>query len=154
MLSVYCIRLPKEANTDDRVTILVVADYVTRIYMNQELKGVDVIRIRRLDKGTKFAEAFSYVIRVIQQLQQDLSYKKFQNVIILMSDREANYSDSELNTLPTIYRGAIAKFWTVVLGAKDRNVLSLINKTMHGEYKNIKESCDLVEAYVDIAQDN
>ncbi|CAF1247741.1 unnamed protein product [Didymodactylos carnosus] len=33
-------------------------------------------------------------------------------------DREANYSDSELNTLRTIYRGAIAKFWTVVLGAK------------------------------------
>ncbi|CAF0821507.1 unnamed protein product [Didymodactylos carnosus] len=109
------------------------------------------------------------------------NFQNQKTIIIFMSDGEGSYPKWPLETLATQYREDIEKFWTVFLYSdsqnqwKDRpilpsslgnlalpptqhdispyhNVLSRINKKMNGEFKNIKHSTYLVQAYAEIAQ--
>ncbi|CAF1591296.1 unnamed protein product, partial [Didymodactylos carnosus] len=148
------IRLRLAAAMGDRVTILVFNDSVAPVYVNEELQAINITRIQYKGHGTNFAAAFRYVPRVIDQLCHDRNFQHFQNVIIFMSDGEASYPAEELNIICNQFRSVITKFWTVALGTRQKNVLSLINSTMDGEYRNKKESCDLVQAYAEIAQNN
>ncbi|CAF0823820.1 unnamed protein product [Didymodactylos carnosus] len=141
-----------EADTDDRITVLVFTDSVSPIFINEELKYVDTAKIRYTGGGTDFAAVFTYVPRVIELLRQDRNFCKFQNIVIFMSDGAGHYPTTELNYLRNNYQSVICKFWTVALGTHDTNVLAAINATMNGEYKNIKESCELAQAYAEIAR--
>jgi hypothetical protein len=71
-----------------------------------------------------------------------------------MSDGQATYPKKEVTNLAVDYKMLIKRFWTVALGQRQMDSLEKINETMNGFFLNIKDSCDLLETYAEIARTN
>ncbi|CAF1261072.1 unnamed protein product [Didymodactylos carnosus] len=126
------------------------------------MKDIDTKDIIWTDSATAFGPAFQLVIDVIkinstaavesgivsEAGQKD---KNLQYIIVLMSDGEAEYPETELNSLST-RNLQIKEFWTVALGLGQMSILEQINAKMDGTYKQLKDSCELFRVYAEIAQ--
>ena len=121
---------------------------------DEDIKSMDINRIKYLGGGTSFINAFDLVIKTIgntkpQGFASDrLGHRNY--IIIFMSDRQSGFSHSQMEKLSTM-NYLIDQFWTIALGNTSMNVFEQINEKMGGTFKELKDSVDFVCCYAEIA---
>jgi uncharacterized protein YegL len=149
------IKIRIDAGSSDRMTIIVFNNCASYAYVNEDIKSIDTTQIKFRSGGTDFGSAFDLVIKIIQSAQfQSSLYDPFGHsdcIIIFMSDGQADYPYSQMETLSTM-KSVINQFWTVALGNTCMNVLQQINDKMDGTFKQLKDSADFVYVYAEIAR--
>ena len=139
----------------DRITIIVFNDNANYAYFNEDIKSIDIKKISFTGGGTDFTKAFDMVIDVMQKVQSQSSTSgpsaNLDFIIVFMSDGQANFPGSQLDTLLTM-QTKINQFWTVALGDRERDILEKITEKMNGTFIELKDSAELVGVYAEIAQ--
>ena len=142
------LQLRMERHMNDRITIITFTSHANAIYFNQEIQNIDVNRIPYKGGNTNFSSAFKEVNECIARSKTGDS--KF--AVVFMSDGQASYPETELNILSQSHGSILKRFWTLVLGSSQMNVLEQINQKMNGRFIYIRESSLLIEAYAEIAR--
>jgi uncharacterized protein YegL len=149
------IKIRIDSGSSDRLTIIVFNDNATYAYFNEDIKSIDIAKIKFTGGRTDFGNAFDLVIKTIRNTQvQSSTFNPFEHldyIIIFMSDGQAGFPFSQMETLSTM-KNIINQFWTVALGNTSTNVLQQINEKMDGTFKELKDSADFVYVYAEIAR--
>jgi len=149
------IKIRMDSDLADRITIVVFDDNATYAFFNVDIKTIDITKIKFTNGSTDFGNAFNLVIRAMQSVQLPNSASNsagdLEYIIIFMSDGQADFPNSQLETLLTM-KAKINQFWTVALGKTEMDVLEQINQKMGGTFKELKDSADLVDVYAEIAR--
>lgn len=144
-----------ESNTEDRVTIITFDHNVKRPYFNSNIKLIDTNKIEFTNGRTDFCKPFQMVIDTIRATEPpnmpSSPTKNLDFIIIFMSDGQASFPGTQLDTLLTI-KTKIHAFWTVALGQTEMDVLEKINEKMGGTFTELKNSADLIQVYAEIAR--
>jgi uncharacterized protein YegL/GTPase SAR1 family protein len=149
-------------NSVDRISIIVFSSIAKIVYFNETISNIDLSTITFPSGNTNFANAFATVHSVITRAKEQTSNIASNNIsntqidyeIVFMSDGQATYPKKEVTNLAVDYKMLIKRFWTVALGQRQMDSLEKINETMNGFFLNIKDSCDLLETYAEIARTN
>jgi uncharacterized protein YegL len=140
----------KNNGADDRITIIIFSSKASFFCANKTMKEVDSTKIEFTDGGTSFGPPFDLVLKTLEK--NSTIKPNLKCIIVFMSDGEAEYPETQLNSLATKLDSEIKEFWTVALGKSEMAVLEKISKKMNGVYKQLKDPSELVQAYAEIAQ--
>jgi uncharacterized protein YegL len=145
-----------ELATNDRITIIVFTESAKIIYLNKEIRDIDVKDIIFPAGNTSFGAAFRCVddcISAFKKLESsDSVHESF--AIIFMSDGNGDYFEKELDKLFKEHEPVIKRFWTIALGgdkASHTHVLEKINTKMSGSFYDVATSADLIKIYAEVA---
>ena len=149
------IKIRLDSGPADRITIIVFNNNANYAYFNENIKNIDINKIKFTGGGTDFTKAFDIVIEIMRKVQSQSSTSgpsaNLDFIIVFMSDGQANFPGSQLDTLLTM-QTKVNQFWTVALGGRERNILEKITEKMNGTFLELKDSADLVGAYAEIAR--
>jgi uncharacterized protein YegL len=149
------INIRVNSGSTDRITIVTFDHNATYAYINADIKTIDITKIQFTNGATDFGKAFDLVIQIMQYLQLQISTSNSAGnldfIIVFMSDGQAAYPSTQLETLLTM-KTKIHQFWTVALGQTKMDILEQINLKMEGRFTELKNSADFVQVYAEIAR--
>jgi len=101
--------------------------------------------------STNFDAAFMAVQQTLDHIKSKENLMQYAQIIVFITDGESEYPQARLQILSTQYTSYISRFFTMRLGSCDKTTLERINKTMNGQFVDIKTADELSQAYAEVA---
>jgi hypothetical protein len=149
------VKIRMDFGLPDRITMIVFDQTAQYIYLDADIKTIDVTKIPFRCGGRAFDGAFNLVIQAMQRgSMRNLSFNSNANLeysIIFMSDGPANFPSKQLETLLTMKMN-ISYFWALIIDGPGTEVSEKINQEMGGTLKKLKNLSEFLTVYAEIAR--